>query len=367
MYFSKELIASFVLVGASVKAASIGSVYYTCTNDQTETLSTGNFSSMTITDECKVTLETGVSLSGGTIEVTNESMLYVNDVDFSGQVTFSVKDESHLEITSTSDDQSMFSIQCTDESSAIFNGESICGNRRRDSRRRRSEYYSCDDEQRKTLSSGSYSGMSIKDECKVTLESGVHVSGTVKVIDESEIYIDDVDFTEQVTFYVEDESRLEITSSSGDKSKISVICTDESSASFNGESICGSRRRDVRHRKSESRLEKIRGNRKRASRDRHRRSEYYTCDDEQRKTLSSGSYTGMSIEDECKVILESGVTVSGTVKINDESRLYINDVNFTEQVTFYVEDESRLEITSCSDDKSKISVTCTDESSASFN
>eukprot|EP00121_Abeoforma_whisleri_P007723 Awhi_evm1s7060 len=355
MYFSKELLTSFVLLGASAKAASIGSGYYICTNEQTETLSTGNFSSMTITDECRVTLETGVSLSGGTIEVTNESILYVNDVDFSGQVSFSIEDESHLEITSTSDDQSMFSIQCTDESSALLNGKNICGDRRRDSRRRRSEtYYSCNDEQRKTLSSGAYSDMSIKDECKVTLESGVHISGTVKITDESEMYIDDVDFTKQVNFYVEDESRLEITSSSNDKSKISVTCTDESSASFNGESICGNRRRDVRHRKFES---DIHGNRRRASRDRHRRSEFYTCNEEQKRTLSSGSYTGMSIKDECQVTMESGVTVSGTVKVTDESKLYIDDVDFTEQVTFYVEDESRLEITSASNDKSKISVT----------
>eukprot|EP00121_Abeoforma_whisleri_P013763 Awhi_evm1s12699 len=70
--------------------------------------------------------------------------------------------------------------------------------------------------------------MSIKDECKVSLKSGVTVSGIVKVTDESKLYIDDVDFTEQVTFYVEDESYLEITSSSDDKSKISAICSDES-------------------------------------------------------------------------------------------------------------------------------------------
>eukprot|EP00121_Abeoforma_whisleri_P007777 Awhi_evm1s7111 len=91
----------------------------------------------------------------------------------------------------------------------------------------------------------------------------------------------------------------------------------------------------------------------------------YRCDDGRDVNLSSGSYTGMNIEDGCYVNVNNGVDLSGTIQIRDGSRLTIDNATLS-NVIVDANYGSYVSITSSSD-QSEISARCQDGSKVVFN
>eukprot|EP00121_Abeoforma_whisleri_P013599 Awhi_evm1s12548 len=217
------------------------------------------------------------------------------------------------------------------------------------------QYY-CDDGRDTTVSSGTFTGMKIDDGCYVKVNDGVSLSGFIKISDGSKLTIDDATLSD-VTIDAQDGSYVTITStSSSAESEISVNCQSGSEVKFNGEELCSYRRRGARVGLTQQLFKNHRT----------RRRSTFSCDDEGHKTLSSGSYSSMQIEDECDVIINEGVSLSGTIRIEDESKLYVTDATLSD-VTLYVEDESYVSITSSGDRSDILAVHCEDESKVLFN
>eukprot|EP00121_Abeoforma_whisleri_P002241 Awhi_evm1s2005 len=91
----------------------------------------------------------------------------------------------------------------------------------------------------------------------------------------------------------------------------------------------------------------------------------YHCDDGRDDTLSSGTYIGMEIEDDCYVIVNDGVSLSGTIEIRDGSKLTIDGASLA-NVLVDAQYGSEVSITSSSS-QSEISASCRDGSSVTFN